>query len=113
MERRCEPRISADEPVVLTILAELPESCSGQAIELSGSGMRLRLARAVTLGTPVKIEFQDTLLLAEVCHARREGEAWIVGVKIEQILTRLADLQRLNQRLLDGSEELRPFLARS
>ncbi len=48
----------------------------------------------------------DMLLLAEVCYSRGagiEGEGYVAGLKIDQILSNLGDLTRLHIRLGFGT----------
>lgn len=48
----------------------------------------------------MKIEMEDSLLLAEVCFCVPEGEGYVSGLKVDQALRGLRSLAALNRRLL-------------
>ena len=113
MERRRERRGILDQSVRVTLLQVTSNSppvegakvaangTSGRAyqaqtIDQSGRGMRLLVPFQVGLGTTLKIETDDTLMLAEVCHSNRvNDERFAIGVQISQSLKITKQLQRL------------------
>ncbi len=80
----------------MTVLGE-PDLPPFQAValEMSGSGMRLRSPRPVPYQAAVRIEAGDLLLLGEV--VRIEGD--VIALKLQHSLSSLSDLHRLNQAL--------------
>lgn len=104
MDRRREARIQTDDPVTLTILAEPGvRIVAATAVELSGRGMRVRAPIAVEIGSAVKAETRDALFLGEVCHCKWDGDAYTIGLDLDQALTGLLELARCNEMLTDES----------
>lgn len=100
MERRSELRVSANQKVSLMVMGESRRELEGTAIELSGCGMRIRIAEPAQAGDPVRIELQDALLLGEICYCRPDGNAFLIGLEIHEALSGLKDLAKLNRALL-------------
>ncbi len=74
---------------------------SGRVLDLSGSGLRVRVPLPIPCGAPVKVETSETLMLGEVCRCDPVEGAYEAGLMVAHVLTALADLRRLNQALLD------------
>jgi hypothetical protein len=100
MERRREARIRADKPVELTVLGDEESSGPAQAIEFSGHGLQLVIHRSIPVNAAVKVEGDDWMMLGEVCYCRQEGIHFVAGLKIEQTLDNLQELDELNKNLL-------------
>src|SRR5579872_5521848 len=105
MERRREARIRTDKPVELTVLGAEEASGPAQAIEFSGHGLQLVLHRPVPVNAAVKVEGDDWLMLGEVCYCRQEGIHFLAGLKIDQTLDNLQELNNLNNNLMSTSAE--------
>jgi hypothetical protein len=105
VDRRREARILADDPVTLTILAEPGvRVVVAKAMDLSGRGMRVRTPIAVEIGAAVKAETRDALFLGEVCHCAWDGDAYAIGLDLDQALNGLLELARFNETLVEESE---------
>ena len=72
-------------------------------VEISDRGMRLMLDRPLPVSAAVRVDYDDTLLLGEVCHATRQGESYAVGLALDQVLHELTRLSQLAEALLDDS----------
>jgi|SRR5271170_6316783 len=105
LERRSEPRLAANEPVVVTELGQ-PQlhPKGGLIVEISGSNLTLKLPSAIPLGTPVKVETNDLLMLGEVMRCEPEGDGFRLGLQLRHALRDLPALEKLN-RALRGEEE--------
>ena len=106
MERRRERRGVLDQSVRVTLLraptqgsgASRPttQSFTAQTIDQSGRGMRLLIPCELAAGTTIKIETDDTLMLAEVCYCNRvNDERFAIGVEVSQCLQLTAQLKKL------------------
>lgn len=62
--------------------------------------MRFAHQRPLAPGTPLKVELGDSLILAEVAFTAREGDRFVSGVRVDQVLSRLSELMRLHKKLL-------------
>ena len=77
-------------------------------LDVSGSGMRLRLPRPLPCGTLVEVDAGETLSLGEVCRCEPEQSAmpeiphttYNVGIQVKHTLASLGELERFS-RLLD------------
>ena len=75
----------------------LIEAC---VLDMSDSGLKLRVPMLVPCGTPIKIEGGDTLMLGQVCRCEPEEGAYTVGVQLSETLSSLMDLELLNRALI-------------
>jgi hypothetical protein len=109
VERRSEPRFEAQETILLTLLEEGGDAMPALAMDVSGSGLRLLLNRPVAVGSAVKLEPADTMMLGEVCYCTPHiGHGYYIGIKLRQVLHGLGALAMLNQRLLGDEPRLAP-----
>jgi hypothetical protein len=67
---------------------------------LSGRGLRLITGCPIQLGTAVRIDVNDSVLLGEVCYCSSTTEGLVCGVQLEQALNSVGDLTRLVSRLM-------------
>jgi hypothetical protein len=105
MERRGEIRYKVSDPVSVTVLDPPGQTAlSGVLVDIAGSGMCLDLSSAVPCGTPVKVETDSMLLLAEVRRCEQRGESYRVALAIEHGLD-LAVLRQLNRALMGLDQE--------
>jgi hypothetical protein len=72
---------------------------AAKAVDLSGRGMRVRAPFAVAIGSTVKAETRDALFLGEVCHCEWDGDAYTIGLDLDQALTGLLELARFKESL--------------
>jgi len=100
MELRREPRFETTQPVRLTVLGERQTELYGNVVNLSGTGMRLIVNGAIPQGAAVKLEFEERLLLGEVCYCEPMGGDYAVGLNLEHSLVHTQELARLAARLL-------------
>jgi PilZ domain len=106
VDRRKESRLLTNTPVTVTML-NLPgeQSARGYVVDMSGSGLRLRLPAPIPGGTLVKVRANDVLMLGEVVHSAPLGAAYSIGVQLSHSLAALGDLERLNRTLLGTESE--------
>jgi hypothetical protein len=105
MERRSEARIRTDKPVELTVLGSEKTGGPAQAIDFSGHGLQLVLHRPIPVNAAVKVEGDDWMMLGEVCYCRQEGIHFVAGLKIDQTLDNLHELDELNKNLLSPEQK--------
>jgi hypothetical protein len=74
-------------------------------VNLSGRGLSLTTKIPVPVGTAVRIDVNDNILLGEVCHSSESGPSeFVCGVRLEQALTAVHDLSRLVSGLMGASQ---------
>jgi hypothetical protein len=94
MNERLEMRIPADRAVAVTLLGDIDTPLKARVKDMSGRGIGLELEHEVSVGTALRIELDDALVLGEVVYCRWDGASFAVGVRLEQALTGLAELRR-------------------
>src|SRR6266851_2835498 len=105
MELRSLPRLEADEPVHVTVLGECETELLGRVTDYTAQGIGLVIDARVSVGTAVKVEWSNTLLLGEVCYCRPAGKGFAIGLQLEHALYNTIELARLAKRLLDESAQ--------
>ena len=103
MERRTEPRLIEEQSVQVTLLGDHPQSFCGKTLDASGRGLRLATVQHIPAGSALKLEMDDSILLAEVCYCVPSSEGFVSGLKVDQALRGLTALAALNRRLLGDS----------
>lgn len=106
MEQRTEGRFALDQPVIITLLddASLGEQQlrgTARVKNASSSGVQLQVSQAVRAGSALKIEVENAMALGEVVYCQPDGEYFLIGIKLEHILSDLANLTRV---LLDFAD---------
>jgi PilZ domain len=92
MSQRREPRFNAEQSVWITLFGEPDIRLPARIKNVSARGIGLELQGPVAIGTALKLELDDSLLLGEVIYCRQDEAAFYVGVELEQALCGLADL---------------------
>lgn len=93
--KRRDRRFPASGEIEVTLLGSTRTAFRGQLADISQGGARLFSYEPVTLGTPVKLEFNGHLFLGEVRHCQPWEGRYALGIKFEHSL----DLARLSQVL--------------
>src|SRR5262245_53143274 len=103
MERRREERFPCNQPARVTCLVSGGEGMDGVVINLSGRGLRVTTKHAIAVGTALRIDVGDMMLLGDVCYCRREGEDYSVGVALAHSILEMSALSKLMTRLTEES----------
>lgn len=104
MEKRAEPRIEAEMPVRITLLGDQQVTFTAHMVNLSGRGMRLLMDRSVDVGAPVGVEWDDSLVLGDVCYCEPAPGGYAIGLELEQRLLQTSDLVQLARQLAGDPE---------
>jgi hypothetical protein len=102
MEQRAELRFAIDQPVVVVLLGGHEFRETARVKNLSGAGLQLVLDRYVPPGSAIKIELDNVMALGEAVYCRAECNHFLAGIKLEQVLNGLAEL---NRKLMEFVEE--------
>ena len=85
-DRRKEPRYgSSGSARVLVPYVSEPQTLSAQVLDVSKSGLRLRLSVPIAPGTLVQIELKSIVASGEVRHCRKDGEEYSVGIQLDAL----------------------------
>jgi PilZ domain-containing protein len=93
LERRREPRTKASHSVLLRIRNARP--IEAWVLDVSSTGVRLRVPEAAPVGAAVTIEAQDLLLIGTIIRCELTREAYELGIVLTRPLELLGELQKL------------------
>jgi hypothetical protein len=106
MNQRREPRLETDQSVWITLFGEPDIRLPARIKNVSARGIGLELQGPVAIGTALKFELDDALLLGEIIYCREDGDSFYVGVELEQALCGLADLADALRAFSDSPSNL-------
>lgn len=87
-EGRREPRLPVQLPgAVLALSGEGERSVPGMVLDVSLSGLRLRIPQSVASGTMIFVEMASTLVVGEVRHCVEKNGHFEVGIEITDVLS--------------------------
>jgi PilZ domain len=101
MERRHDFRIEADEPVTITLLQGAEASWAGRFADWSDAGMRIRLDTALEVGSLLRLEVGEELMVAEVGHCASEADGYCAEVLLWERIDK-SELRRLVRESVGG-----------
>jgi hypothetical protein len=86
--RRSEPRFSADQPVLVTVVDPADgQTGAGRIIDFSASGIGFEVDFRLPPGCRVKIEWQRGVVLGEVRYCSQKSvENFRAGLKITEVV---------------------------
>jgi hypothetical protein len=94
MNQRRKPRFEADQSVWITLFGEPDIRLQARIKNVSERGIGLELQDSVAIGTALKFEVDDSLILGEVIYCREDEGSFYVGVELEQALCGLGALAK-------------------
>lgn len=88
-DRRREARIPTDDPAVLQVISPFSsERIAVRVIDVSKSGLQLRLDAPVDPGSTVKVRLKETILFAEIRHCRQiSADEYRAGLVLQEIIS--------------------------
>ena len=94
MSQRREPRFNAEQSLWITLFGEPDIRLPARVKNVSARGVGLELQGPVAIGSALKFELDDALLLGEVIYCRQDESSFYVGVELEQALCGLTELAK-------------------
>lgn len=101
MEQRSESRIRFSEPVIITALKNDDAICTGKFVDLSSNGVRIKSSADLEVGSLLRLEVGDDLMVTEVCHCEPDDGEYSAGLSILSWLEK-SELQRLLREAVTG-----------
>jgi len=89
VERRTEVRVAVNSPARikgLDPLTSIGPSTTGQVLDASENGLKLKVARAFFPGAVVQVRFQDRIVLGTVRYCVPSGDEFHIGVQLKEDL---------------------------
>jgi hypothetical protein len=100
MDLRKELRFEMHQELEVTVLGKNDLRTAAKVVNFSGNGLCLEINQTLCVGTAVRIEIADGLLLGEVVHCRKLLTGAEIGIRLEHALHHLRSLRALSDRLL-------------
>jgi len=90
-DQRQAERHLLSHPAIVSVLGA-DQVLTGEIRNVSKGGTQLQLDQPLGVGSLLKIDYDNNLLLGEVMYCQQEETSWIAGIRIEHTLTGLTAL---------------------
>ena len=104
MDFRCH----SHQPVRITLLNDSAQPISATMTPLQGRRVQIEMPEFVPAGSPVRIDYEDSLLIGEVDQCFLDRETSIITVEVREVIPSVSDLTRLVSAVMYGSHPVRP-----
>jgi hypothetical protein len=94
MEQRLHPRWPANLDIALTRVDDPRQTATGRIVDVSESGVCVRVLLQVLPGAIVKLEMADCALFGQVIHCCHYSSAYEIGIEVVRVLIGQSDLAR-------------------
>jgi hypothetical protein len=101
MEQRSESRVKFNEPVLITPLQNNDAVCTGRFVDLSSTGMMIKSNADFEIGSLLRLEVGDDLMMTEVRHCEPDEGEYSAGLLILSWLEK-SELKRLLREAVAG-----------
>ena len=102
-----EIRYQPDQSVRVTVL-ESKRLLRAQIVEMKNRTATLRLEEAVAQHAPIRLDFDDSVVLGEVTDCVPEGASFLVSLKVVDAIASLSDLARLVSAVMGNGSAVGP-----
>jgi PilZ domain len=96
-DQRQSQRHDLSQSAVVTMLGTTTQVLQGEIRNVSKGGTQLHLGQPLGIGSLLRVDYDNNLLLGEVVYCQQVQTGWIAGLRIEHTLsglTALADAMR-------------------
>jgi hypothetical protein len=101
MEQRSESRVKFNEPVLITALQNDDAISTGRFVDFSSNDMWIKSNADLEVGSLLRLEVGDDLMMTEVCHCEPDEGEYSAGLIILSWLEK-AELKRLLREAVAG-----------
>ena len=91
-DQRQTHRHQLSQSAIVSVLGTAGQVLQGEIRNVSKGGTQLHLDQPLAIGSLLRIEYDNNLLLGEVIYCRQEQTIWVVGIRIEHVLSELTAL---------------------
>jgi hypothetical protein len=96
-DQRQSQRHELTQPAIVTMVGTTSHVLHGEIRNVSKGGTQLYLGQPLAVGSLLRVDYDNNLLLGEVVYCQQAENGWIAGLRIEHTLsglTALADAMR-------------------
>jgi hypothetical protein len=101
MEQQSESRVKFNEPLLITALQSDDATCTGRFVDLSSNDMRIKSNADLEVGSLLRLEVGDDLMMTEVRDCEPDEGEYSAGLLILSWLEK-AELKRLLREAVAG-----------
>jgi PilZ domain len=101
MEQRSESRVKFNEPVMIRAVQNDDATWAGRFVDLSSNDMRIKSNGDLEVGSLLRLEVGDDLMMTEVRHCEPDGGEFSAGLLILSRLEK-SELKRLLREAVAG-----------
>jgi hypothetical protein len=98
METRTASSMNIDSPIAISLLAHAEGNCPGRFAGWSDDGINVKVATGLKVGSVVKVESDDDLMVAEVRDCESDGAEYSAGLFLLEWMEK-AELERIKREL--------------
>jgi hypothetical protein len=95
-----EIRFQPNQPVRLSVLSGLPQALTARIINLNGRSADLQVEQQILAGSVIRIDLDDSMLLAEIIECSSEQEQFRIHICITEAIPSMSDLAHLVSALM-------------
>jgi hypothetical protein len=105
MDKRTDSRVSlsvkVNQPVTITALLDDDAVTAGRFVDLSLNDLRIKSDADLEVGSLLRLEVGDDLMMTEVCHCEPDQGEYTAGLLILSRLEK-SELKRLRREAVSG-----------
>jgi hypothetical protein len=105
MKTRSNSPVVRNEPVLISALQSDDAIFTARFVDLSSEGMTITLNADLKVGSLLRLEFRDNLMMTEVCHCEPDEGEFSAGLIILSCLEK-SELKRLRREAVTGHASL-------
>ena len=87
MDPRRFPRFDANQEAKITLSNNSTSPIPARLIDFSEHGVRLSVREKLPLRSQIQIQWRGTLLTGEVIYCRPQGDEFVAGCEVEEVLS--------------------------
>lgn len=92
LDQRQSQRHELSQPAVISMLGTGTQVLEGELRNVSKGGTQLHLGQPLSIGSLVRVDYENNLLLGEVVYCQQVHTGWIAGLRVEHTVSGLAAL---------------------
>lgn len=96
-DQRQTERHQLGQSAIVSVLGTASQLLQAEIRNVSKGGTQLQLPQPIAIGSLLRIEYDNNLILGEVVYCAQKQSVWVAGIRIEHALsglTALADAMR-------------------
>jgi hypothetical protein len=107
-----EIRYLPDQPVRVTVLNS-KDSLQGQIVQMKNRAAILRFEEPVAHHAPIRLDFNDSLVLGQVIACVPDGTSFLVSLEVVDAIAVVSDLTRLVGAVMQRGRSVAPEPAKA